>query len=514
MIEYTATFVRGIVENLEPVQIEAPTEEALWSAVETLEGLEGILIRLPASERREALSNAAIQRAGVLWLPTVRNCRLSVGVAVEGDGFVFFAVGDESSADEVLANYFSARTAVAHALHVPKERNTKTESANTGESLSFSAGLPTDGHDSSLVEAIKESGWAMPAGRRADDLDPELLARITRLSEEGIVHLFAEGGGVVLAMAGSTVGDRKRAVERLPNSPARPLDSRRVFGVLLEVGEAGTHYSEEEGWGLTGKAGKTAPGAELEAAAACFRKSRGGSLAVAGTKAERRRIEANRRRLRAEFIARRRRGDELIVRSARDSDASRKESRESCWTEAPVFRRRVEARRNSGRAAYDTARAVYVRRLPTLAHRLLHLLRREGRAVRERDFVSRHANLVGARALEPEAAPRSALRDLADAGKVRRLKSRRTGEVFLAATEPLDKEAFRRSLNGLIRDDRFGILNPWAETDAVEPDEGEEEEALLESDFEGISPEETGHEALLDRVADESAQEEIEGLTA
>lgn len=514
MIEYTATFVRGVVENLEPVQIEAPNEEALWSAVETLEGLERIIIRLPVAERRKALSDAAIERDGSLWLPTARNCQLTVGVAVEREGFVSFAVGDESSADGALTNYFSARTAVAHALRSPKGRNPKTEPVNTDESLSFSVDPSTDGHGPSLVEAIKESGWAMPVARRADDLDPEFLVRITRLSEEGIVHLFAEGGGVVLAMAGSTVGDRKRAVERLPTLPARPLASRRVFGVLLEAGEAGTHYSEEEGWGLTGKAEKAAPGAELEAAAACFRKSRGGSLAVAGTKAERRRIEANRRRLRSEFVARRRRGEELIVRLARDIDTSREESREIGWMEVPVLRRRIKSRRNSGRTAYDTASAIYLRRLPTLAHRLLYLLRREGCAVRERDFVFRHAKLVGARVLDPEVALKSVLRELAEAGKIRRLKSRRTGEVFLAATESLDKEAFRRSLNGLIRDARFGILNPWAETDAVEPDEGEDEEALLERDVECVSCEETGHEVLIDRVADESALEEIENLTA
>ncbi len=111
--------------------------------------------------------------------------------------------------------------------------------------------------------------------------------------------------------------------------------------------------------------------------------------------------------------------------------------------------------------------------LPALAHRLLHLLRREGCAVRERDFISRHAKLVGAKVPDPEAALRCSLRELAKVGKIRRLRNRMTNEAFLAATEPLDGRAFRWSLNGLIRDARFGIVNPWADTDTVETEGGE-----------------------------------------
>ena len=304
-------------------------------------------------------------------------------------------------------------------------------------------------------------------------------------------------------------------METLPRSAERPLASRRVFGVLLDSGEAGSHYSEQEGWGLTVKAGKVSPEMELEAAAGSFRASRnGGSLAVAGTKAERRRIEANRKRLRAEFVARRRCGEELVVRPAREIDDSWTASREPHWTEDAEFGRRTERARRSGRTSYDTARAVYLRQLPSLTHRLLHLLRREGGAIREQEFVSRHAKLACARAAEPEAVLLGALRELTDAGKVRRLRSRKTGEVFVAATEPLDEVRFRRSLNGLIRDEKFGIVNPWTEADGVEPEGEEDEEALLWSDHEDVFPEETGREALLDNVADEGAQEEIETLTA
>lgn len=513
MTEYTATSVRALIEGLEPKKIEAPSEKDLANAVEALEELEGLIARLPVPERLNALSGVALEVGEVLWIPAVRNCRLSAGVAVDGEGLVSFAVGGEDPSDETFDVHFSPRTAAAHAL-----RGAKTRSPAVGpdENPPVSDDPSHDERDGFLAEAVKSSGWAVPAARRIGDLAPELLARVARLSEAGVAHLFAdEAGVVVLAMAGSTAGDRRRATETLSRSDERPPASRRVFGALLDSGDAGSHYSEEEGWGLTVKTGKASPEGELEAAAGRFRASRdGGSLAVAETKAERRRIEANRKRLRAEFVARRRRGEELVVRPAREIDAAREEEREAHWTEDAELRRRTERARKSGRASYDTARAVYLRQLPSLAHRLLHLLRREGGAIREREFVSRHAKLAGARAAEPETALLAALRELTDAGKARRLRSRKIGEVFVAATETLDEARFRRGLNGLIRDPAFGIVSPWAEAGGVEPEGEEDEEALLSSDHEDVVPDETGREALLVNLADEGAQEEIEDITA
>ncbi|QIN84610.1 hypothetical protein GBA63_19625 [Rubrobacter tropicus] len=513
MAEYTARSVRALIEGLEPTKIEAPSEEDLANAVETLEELEGLITRLPVPERLDALAGVALESGDALWVPAVRNCRLSAGVAVDWEGLVSFAVGSENTADATFDAHFSPRTAAAHALRGARAR---TPIAGPDENPPVSDYSSNDARDGFLAEAVKSSGWAVPAARRVSDLAPEMLARVARLSEAGIAHLFAgEAGGVVLAMAGSTAGDKRRAVETLPRSAERPLASRRVFGVLLDSGDAGSHYSEEEGWGLTVKTGKVSPERELEAAAERFRASRdGGSLAVAETKAERRRIEANRKRLRAEFIARRRRGEKLVVRPAREIDDSWTASREPHWTEDAELEHRTERARKSGRVAYDTARAVYLRQLPSPTHRLLHLLRREGGAIREREFVSRHAKLAGARAALPEAALLAALRELADAGKMRRLRSRKSAEVFIAATEPLDEVRFRRGLNGLIRDERFGIVSPWTEADGVEPEGEEDEEALLSSGHEDVFPEETGREAFLDHVADEGAQEEIETLTA
>ena len=508
MTEYTATFVRALIEGLEPLKVDAPSEEALADAVESLEELEGLIESLPVAERRATISGVALECGQALWVPIARNCRLSAGVAVEDDGLLYFAVGDESAGGALTA-HLSARAAAAHVLHGERSRVLEAES----DDEPFGSDLHSeDEREEVLIEAMKAAGWAIPAARLVDDLAPELLARVARLSDRGVAHLFAEGDGVVLAMAGSTAGDRTKAAERLPGPPTRPTVSRRDFGVLADAGEAGSHYSEEEGWGLTVGTAKGSPDRELEVAAEIFRTSRAGSLAVAGTKAERRRIEANRKRIRAECVARRRRGEELTVRPAREIDAGRRETHETHWTEDPELGRRTERARRSGRASYDTARAVYLQRLPTPAHRLLHLLRREGCAAREEEFLSRHTRLAGSRAVDPEASLKAALSELAEAGKVRRLRSRRTGEVFLAATEGLDEMSFRRSLNGLIRDGRFGIVSPWAETDGVEPEGEEGEEVLLDRDLDDVFPEETSCEALLDGFADDSALEEIEAL--
>ena len=109
---------------------------------------------------------------------------------------------------------------------------------------------------------------------------------------------------------------------------------------------------------------------------------------------------------------------------------------------------------------------------------------------------------------------------------MRRVRSSRTGEVFLAATEPLDETGYRRSLNGLIRDGRFGIVNPWARAGAVET-EGEDAEwehgteDLEASELDGLAPRRlrdttSSYERPLpaaDLVAEPSAQEELEAVT-
>ena len=332
-----------------------------------------------------------------------------------------------------------------------------------------------------------------------------------------MAHLFATseaaGDGVVFALAGSTEGDRRRAVERLATLPGRSY-SPYTYSVLFESGEAGSHYSEEDWFGHSVKETPRPKEAELDAAGERFRAARFvrpshdrpldvaairrrvgsagsvedavremGERALAAetpwdSKAERGRMQKTGARLRREIVARRnaRGGEPVEVTPAAELDAdrrtSRSQERSAGWLEDPKLRSAVERRRKSGRAAYDTARAVYLQRCPELEHKLLHLLRRDG-VQPEGEFVSRHRILaLDAGVASPEAAIRAALRELAGAGKAKRVRSQKTGQVYVAATEPLDETAYRRTLNGLIRDESFGIVNPWAEAGAAEP-EGE-----------------------------------------
>jgi len=210
------------------------------------------------------------------------------------------------------------------------------------------------------------------------------------------------------------------------------------------------------------------------------------------------------------------------VKSARELDAEREAAREPHWTEDERLGRCVERRRESGRAAYDTVRALYLQLCPGLERKLLHLLRRDGPKP-EAEFLSRHRALAEG-ATDPEDAARAALQRLDEAGKVRRVKSRKTGEVFLAAAEPLDEPRHRRSLGRLIRDERFGIVNPWSATRGV-PAEGEEAEwregpddldeagprDLAPGRFRATgAPEQPLH--AVENVADEAALAEVEAI--
>jgi hypothetical protein len=448
--------------------------------------------------------------------------------------------------------------------------------------------LTEDVEEDPLVILLKENGWATAVGRTLADVDGGVLARAYRLSEEGTAHLFSEVDGVVLAMAGSTAGDRHRAAKKLTKLPNRSYSSR-PYSVLFDRGEVGAHYSEQEGFGQTVKEAPKPKEHLLEAAAERFKASRfvrpspdkpldtqairsrlrrialvraavRDALAVDpadtsemvrritvayligryfsrkmiqrslaaekpwDSKAERGRMRVAGRRMRQEILAFRkaRAEDPLEVKAARELDAKRHD-RLALPVENPKLRRSMEQRRRSGRAAYDTARAVYLQCCPKLEHKLLHLLRRDG-VKAEAGFLSRHVNLA-AEDTNPEGALRAALRTLAESGKVRRIRSSKTGEIFLIAAEPLDETGYRRSLNRLIRDGRFGIANPWTRTGAVESEGDAEEwegglEDLDDTESARLAPRRlrnTGasEQPLLavEQVADYSATREMEAVS-
>ena len=590
-IEYTPEEVRALIEEHEALEYPAATAADVADATDVLEGIEELVARLAPAVRREALESVSLSVEDQLWIPVADTCSRGAGVAIAPDGSLSFTVWGRG---EGLSSYFSARQAVAHALLGQADANAnakadvKVGAAGDAQAVPELAPETTDANP--MVSALKASGWAVAAGRTIADVDAGVLASVYPLSEAGVAHLFSEAGGIVLAMAGSTAGDRRRAVEALPALPQRGYSSRD-FSVLFESGEAGTHYSEEPGFGHVLKEAPHSREIELAAAAERFRAARFlrpsqdrpldvhgvrrrvrhqplvraavraavradtqdaeatyRLVAVAAafarlfargmvdralaaerpwdTGAERDRMEEAGRRLRREMLAGReaRGGRPPAVVPATALDAERRERLAAC--DDPKLRRNVARRLKSGRAAYDTARAVYLQRCPELEHKLLHLLRRDGDGggVPEREFVSRRRNLALA-AEDPAAAVRGALRSLAEAGKVRRVRSSRTGEVFLAATEPLDETGYRRSLNGLIRDERFGIVNPWAQAGAVAT-EGEDAEwergaeDLEASELDGLAPRRlrdttSSYERPLpaaDLVAEPSAQEELEAV--
>lgn len=586
-LEYTPEEVRTLLTEHETLEYGAATDADVAEATDVLEGIEELVRKLEPSARREELLTASLPVADHFYVEVVRNCSRAAGVAIDPEGATSFMVTGQEFGED-FPTYFSARQAVAAALlagsvfEADAEGGTP-EPQEPPQEISLA-------HKDAIVAALKASGWAMAVGRTVADVDPEVLAALYPLSDAGEAHLFATeaGDGVVLALAGSTAGDRRRAVERLATHPGRAYSSRPT-SVLFECGEAGSHYSEEPWFGHSLKEAPRPKEAALDDAAERFRAARfvrpsqdrpvdvaairrrvreqvlvraavraafevdpddGAAtyravvvaLAVArifsrvmvwralaaerpwGSKAERGRMEKAGARLRREIVAGRkaRGGGPAEATPAAELDAELLADEAASFTSDPELRRSVDRRRRSGQAAYDTARAVYLQRCPELAHKLLHLLRRDG-AQPAREFVS-HRRDLAAHADSPEVAVRAALRTLAQAGKVRRIRSQKTGEVFLAATEPFDETGYRRSLNGLIRDRSYGIVNPWAESGVAEadgePDEWQRDSEDLEAgELDRLVPrrlrDTTSYEQPLpaaDLVAEPSAQEEIEAV--
>ena len=123
----------------------------------------------------------------------------------------------------------------------------------------------------------------------------------------------------------------------------------------------------------------------------------------------------------------------------------------------PEARRSVEEHLENGDAAWRTARAQYVANLPTLSHKILHLLSRDG-ARTEASFVA----LAGAEEHPiPEKAVREAVRELGEAGKIRKRRSKTDGRVYLAPLERMAERELETLLIGVMADPRSGI--PLAE---------------------------------------------------
>jgi hypothetical protein len=411
-----------------------------------------------------------------------------------------------------------------------------------------------------LIGRIKSLGWAATLGEV--DAGRE---QAERLADAGIAYLGAHGKRVVLAMAGATGGDVRRAVARAESRergtdgrPARgpsqretspeelaaeivrrvgrdggaveertlqislrrypPRLRRAALALLAERGEAKRLRRRSSGKTLVVLA--DAPKAvvdrelrrvaDLEAALEEERRERlkphasevervGGKAVAEWLDGFRRAVAGKglttgqvRELIRTELpfrvgiqdalgedaeieewrrsYARRREENAGIVR--RDPRAGSVPGRFGVyhgphWTDDPDLRRKMEAQLRTGRAAYNTARAVYLASLPTLAHKVLHLLRRDGRRPEERFLALATAEAAGRE--DPEALLGDAIRVLGRAGKIRRLRSRTTGELYLEATEGLDEAAFARSLDRIVRSGHCHIPVPGDRRRAGDP---------------------------------------------
>lgn len=119
-------------------------------------------------------------------------------------------------------------------------------------------------------------------------------------------------------------------------------------------------------------------------------------------------------------------------------------------------RREMAEQLRSGDAAWNTAKAQHVANLPTLSHKILHLLARDG-ARTEASFV---ALAEGEERPVPEKAVRQAVHELGQAGKIRKGRSRKTGRVFLAPLERMTERELETLLIGVMADPKSGIPVP------------------------------------------------------
>ena len=120
------------------------------------------------------------------------------------------------------------------------------------------------------------------------------------------------------------------------------------------------------------------------------------------------------------------------------------------------LRRDIEEQLGNGDAAWSTAKAQYVASLPTLAHKILHLLRRDG-------FRTEDSLLPLAKAEDqpvPETLLKRTLQELGEAGKIRKRRERSTGRIVFDAFGKMPKRELETLLIGVMADPENGIPVP------------------------------------------------------
>ena len=365
--------------------------------------------------------------------------------------------------------------------------------------------------DHAVLSRIRERGYAATRSEaRASD------EQIERLADVGLAYLRADANGeIVVAMAGATDGDVRRAANR-----ARADEIGNLFEETAAICETvaralvartrrlGGACSEE---GLYGSLAAEHP---REAVAAVLARERGLLRRVAGKstsvrlvacagattegmrEAARRHRDAERtseanRRLRHKVFAAPAAGDRptgdtpvdpyAAEKAAEEFGAARKESigrplsaKARRWNQsgtpapdperirrgrlrrAAAIRAKVEAA-DPEAVAWATARAVHLQGLD-LAGRILYRVERHG-------GVSEISLLALARSLGPQESDARALlyeelTKLAGAGKIRRARRRSDGAVFFLPKQRADRDKLARDLLAVISGPENGITVP------------------------------------------------------
>jgi hypothetical protein len=374
--------------------------------------------------------------------------------------------------------------------------------------------------DEQVLSRIRECGWAatlQEAGVHSEE-------QLSRLAGAGAAYLMAggpDGRYTVVAMAGATGGDVERAANRAAAERLQELFEETVEETRLAAAQIsgrlerlGGAACEEELYGsLLGRFHRDTVSALLRVLAenGAIRRVRSratGARLVALTGASRETLAAT-----AKSVARcaRQSARNTHIRGktfARGASGSRPEDRSPAdieweiargWAEFLAARSRalrtplpVERLRWTGtglscpfdgaargepapregfvpladgraeRAAWDTARAIRISRMPSATHRMLYRLRCAGEWVALSELGDRYAEgLADERGLtDRREALREALSELRGAGRVRVARSRKDGRLYAAALRPIDRRREEGALLAITADPENGIPVP------------------------------------------------------
>jgi DNA-binding MarR family transcriptional regulator len=372
--------------------------------------------------------------------------------------------------------------------------------------------------DEQVLARLRECGWAatpQEAGVHSDE-------QLSRLADANAAYLMAggpDGRCTVVAMAGATRGDVERAANRAAAELLEELFEETVAETRLAAAEIsrrlerlGGAACEEELYGsLLGRfhcgtvsallrvlvengtvrrVRSRATGARLVALADASRETLAGAAktvarcarqsarnvrisgktfarGASGSRPEDRspaEVEREIARGWAEFLAARARAlstplpkehlrwtDTGLVCSF---DGALRGARRAARSEtAPLAAARAE------RAAWDTARAIRVSRMPSATHRMLYRLRCAGEWVALSELGAHYAKALADECglADRRGALREALSELREAGRVRVARNRKDGRLYAAALRPIEHRREEGALLSIIADPENGI---------------------------------------------------------